>query len=110
VARAEALLGSARALLFEAIDASWSATCAGSLDAGSRARLRLAATNVARACAEAVDLMYDAGGGSSIYESGPLQRCFRDAHAVTQHAAVAPATYELAGRVLLDLPTDTSML
>jgi hypothetical protein len=31
-------------------------------------------------------------------------------HAVTQHIVVAPATYELAGKVLLGVEADTFML
>jgi hypothetical protein len=39
-----------------------------------------------------------------------LQRRFRDAHVATQHMMVAPPTYELAGRVLLGLPTDETLI
>ena len=55
-----------------------------------RARIRLAATNVGVRCAEAVDLAYNTGGGSSVYSSSPLQRCFRDIHTATQHLMVSP--------------------
>ena len=54
--------------------------------------------------------MYHAGGGTSIYDSSTLQRRFRDVHVATQHMMVAPATWELAGRLLLGLPTDTKQL
>jgi len=54
--------------------------------------------------------MYGAGGGTSIYQSSPLQRRFRDIHAATQHVMVGLPTYELAGRVLFGLETDTSVL
>ena len=40
----------------------------------------------------------------------PAPARFRDVHVVTQHMMVAPATWELAGRVLLGLETDTTML
>jgi alkylation response protein AidB-like acyl-CoA dehydrogenase len=68
-----------------------------------RAKLRVAATHAATASAQAVDLAYLTGGGSSIYETSLLQRCFRDAHAVTQHVGVAPDTLEDVGRVLFGL-------
>jgi hypothetical protein len=54
--------------------------------------------------------MYDLGGGSSLFLASPLQRRFRDAHAGTQHMMVAPPTYELTGRVLLNVPTDARQL
>ena len=61
-------------------------------------------TRRARAAAVAT-AMYEAGGGSSIYDTNPLQRRFRDVHVATQHMMVAPATSELAGRLLLGVPT-----
>jgi alkylation response protein AidB-like acyl-CoA dehydrogenase len=57
-----------------------------------------------------VDEAYRLGGGTSIYESSPLQRRFRDVHAATQHMLVAPATWELTGRLLLGLPTEADQL
>jgi len=54
--------------------------------------------------------MYLLGGGSSIYATSRLQRCFRDVHVATQHMMVAPPTYELSGRFLLGLDADTAQL
>ncbi|HJW70496.1 MAG TPA: hypothetical protein VJ829_14155, partial [Candidatus Binatia bacterium] len=82
----------------------------GTIDVPLRARLRLAATHATAASARAVDAAYTAGGGTSVYAESPLQRAFRDVHVVTQHMMVAPATWELTGRVLLGLETDTTML
>lgn len=111
VAEAEATLRSARAFLFEAIDDAWeAATKEGQIDLERRAFLRVAATHATRSSAAAVDRMYEAGGGSSIYKTSPLQRRFRDVHTATQHMMVAPPTLELAGRVMLGVETDTSQL
>ena len=49
-------------------------------------------------------------GGGAIYETGPLERRFRDVHAATQHMLVAPPTWELTGRSLLGLELDASQL
>jgi alkylation response protein AidB-like acyl-CoA dehydrogenase len=57
-----------------------------------------------------VDLMYEAGGGTSVYARHPLQRHFRDIHVATQHIMVGPASTSLVGRVLLGLDTDVAML
>jgi alkylation response protein AidB-like acyl-CoA dehydrogenase len=111
VARAEATLGAARAFLLATVDAAWTrARAAGVIDVRERARLRLAATHATLASADAVDRMYSAGGGTAVYAASPLQRCFRDIHVATQHMMVAPATLELAGRILLGLEADTAML
>ncbi len=111
VAEAEALLRSARAFLFDAIGAAWrTALGDGSISLAQRSLLRLAATHAATSAAKVVDLMYNAGGGTSVYATSPLQRQFRDIHVVTQHMMVAPPTYELTGRLFLGIDTDTSML
>ena len=66
-----------------------------------RALLRLAATHATRASAQVVDRMYQAGGGSAIYTTSPLQRHFRDIHVATQHVMVADPTFAMIGKVLL---------
>jgi indole-3-acetate monooxygenase len=105
------MIAAARAFLFEAVEQAWDAASAGGeIPLDRRARLRLAATHATLASAEVVDLMYNAGGGTSIYANSALQRFFRDVHVVTQHMMVAPATLELVGRVLFGLDADTSML
>lgn len=110
-AKAEALLASARALLFETLAQAWEvAGGAGEVPLQTRARLRLAATHMVRTAADVTRIAYDLGGGSALYLESPLQRRFRDAHAMTQHLMVQPATYELAGRVLLGQPVDAAML
>jgi len=111
VAEAEATVRSARAFLFDAIGDAWhAAQGTGAMTIAQRAALRLAATHATTSSAKVVDLMYNAGGGTSVYATSPLQRFFRDIHVVTQHMMVAPATYELTGRLFLGLDTDTSML
>jgi alkylation response protein AidB-like acyl-CoA dehydrogenase len=111
VARAEAAVRSGRALLMETVDEAYAAAQAGGeMTLQRRTGLRLAATNATTASARAVDLVYTAAGGSSIYESSTLQRRFRDIHVATQHIMVSPSMYELTGRLLLGLPTDPATL
>ncbi len=110
-ARAEASLESANALVAREITAAWGQITAGDpVDLPSRARLRLAATHLVRTSAGVARTAYDLAGGTSVYATSPLQRRFRDAHVATQHMMVAPPTLELAGRVLLGLPTDDAAL
>jgi alkylation response protein AidB-like acyl-CoA dehydrogenase len=111
VAKAQAQLASARAWLVEEIAASWELASRGDeLPTERRAALRLAATHAVDASVKATDICYTLAGGSSVYRISPLQRRFRDVHVITQHMMVAAPTYELAGRVLLGLPTDPSMV
>jgi alkylation response protein AidB-like acyl-CoA dehydrogenase len=111
VSRAEAILRSARAFYYEAIENAWqSALVEGRIEVAHRRDIRLATTHATRAAADAVDLMYHLAGGTSVYRSSPLQRIFRDIHVATQHMMVSPATLELTGRLLLGLETDTAML
>jgi alkylation response protein AidB-like acyl-CoA dehydrogenase len=111
IAQAEAGLRAARSYLYEAVAAAWeTASAGGAVSIDERSALRLAATHATSASAAAVDAAYALGGGTSIYETSPLQRRFRDVHAATQHMLVGPATWELTGRILLGLPTDTAQL
>lgn len=111
LAKAEAQLRSARAYYYDAVGTAWKAAAQGDeLDVAARAGLRLAATHATRSSADVTRVMYDQGGGSSVFLSNALQRKFRDGHVGTQHVMVAPATYELTGRVFMGLPTDASML
>ncbi|MEX0785309.1 MAG: acyl-CoA dehydrogenase family protein [Dehalococcoidia bacterium] len=104
IARAEALLGSARAYLYESVEEMWDSLLRGDeATMMQRTKMRLATCNAAIASAQAVDIAYNLGGGTSIYKKSQLQRCFRDVHAATQHAAVAPDGMENTGRVLFGL-------
>ena len=108
VARAEALHRSGRSFLFEAIEAMWDEVRkSGNATMKSRLDLRLACTQAALNSAQAVDLMCEAGGATSIYSSSPLERAFRDVHTAIQHIAVTPGSLELSGRILLGLEPGT---
>ena len=104
-------LRSARAYLLESVTELWASVNRGEKPTMvQRANLRIAATHATTSAARAVDLIYTAGGGSALYASNPLQRAFRDVHAVTQHMSVAPATHELHGKLLLGVELDAPML
>jgi alkylation response protein AidB-like acyl-CoA dehydrogenase len=112
LAAAVARLRAARALLHEAIGAAWQEAVAhGEVPVERRTALRLASTHAARTGAEVTATAYRLGGSSSVYETrSPLPRRFRDANVATQHMLVAPATWELTGRLLLSLDTDVTQL
>jgi alkylation response protein AidB-like acyl-CoA dehydrogenase len=111
VSRAEAMLQSSRGFFYDSVARAYEAAKGeGSLSAEMRRDIRLATTHAVRESAKAVDLMYDLGGGTSVFRTSPLQRIFRDVHTATQHMMVAPSILELTGRLFLGLETDTSLL
>jgi alkylation response protein AidB-like acyl-CoA dehydrogenase len=108
VGKAEALVRSARAFLIDELRGIWDTVAAGEMPSvPQRAVARLAAAQAASASAQAVDLIYNAAGGTALYETSLIERCFRDVHATTQHVGIASANFEISGRVLLGLDPGT---
>ena len=106
--KAEALLRSARAFLIDELQGIWGTVAAGEMPSiRQRAVARLAAAQAASASSQAVDLLYNAAGGTAIYEHNLLERCFRDVHATTAHVGISSANFEISGRVLLGLDPGT---
>jgi len=110
LAQAEADLRSARSFYYEALDDAWQCALAGEdVSLVMRRNLRLATTHAVIKSAQVVDVMYNLGGGSAVYEKSRLQRHFRDIHVATSHIMVAPTTLETAGRLFFGLETNTAM-
>ncbi len=104
VARAEAIVQSARAFLRQAVEALWQ----GALEQArpsiaARAALRLAATHVIQQSAEAVQLAYRTCGSTAIFAVSPLQRRFQDAHVISQQVQGRLSHYEVVGQHLLGM-------
>jgi len=73
-----------------------------------RARIRSDLGAVCQRAKEAVDILNTASGGSSIYNSVPIQRIERDVQTLNLHAILHPNTnLELYGRVLCGLEPNT---
>lgn len=110
-ADAEARLRAGRAYLHAEVAEAWEHACADRApDLRRRVRIRLAAIAAAQAAGRAVDAVYTLAGGSSVFDSSPLQRCMRDVHVVTQHVMVTPRLRETLGRAMLGADVDASML
>ncbi len=104
VARARGLVDAARAHVTSAgrdVFARVKAGAAPTVD--DQVRLRLAYVTAAEGFARAVDLARNAAGMNAIALGNPLERCWRDAHAVTQHVAIAPSHFERLGRITFGL-------
>ncbi len=80
-------------------------------DIETRARFRRNGAYSVNLCTQAVDIVFGLAGGSGLYDTSPIQRAFRDAHAINAHIAfnmdAAGTTY---GRVALGLPPDSPLL
>lgn len=101
LANADTELRAARALLYESAGEVWAAAVeAVPLSLEQRGAARAAAAWATARAAAVVDTAYRSGGGSSIYAECPLQRRFRDVHAITQHFLVKPDTLTTAGAIL----------
>lgn len=105
---ADATLRAARGLLHAEADAAW-ARAAGDqpptvLD---RARMRATGPKVTSLAVEVVDAAYAAGGGTSLYDSSPLQRRLRDIRALTQHAGVSADFFGVVGALMVGEDVDT---
>jgi indole-3-acetate monooxygenase len=72
----------------------------------AKIRLQLAVCFAAEACAEAVRLVNDVAGGSSIRCDRPFERHFRDCHVLLQHTSKSSARYATAGRLMFGLDND----
>jgi alkylation response protein AidB-like acyl-CoA dehydrogenase len=102
IGEAESTLRSARAYVYEAIREAWQTV----LDTGgpteeTRVAQNLAGTHAAALASNVVDTVWHLAGTSGIREGHPLERRFRDVHVGRQNIAVSPATYGVAGRMLL---------
>ncbi|MBL8329766.1 MAG: hypothetical protein JNJ71_13020 [Rubrivivax sp.] len=107
----EAAWMSARLVLKEQTARCWEqAVREGELAPEARRLLRVAAINAVERSTRVVDLCYGAAGGSSIHDTSPLQRMFRDMHVATQHGINGPLFTERLGKIALGLSQDASLL
>jgi tetratricopeptide (TPR) repeat protein len=102
VGRAEAALRAARSCVYQTIEELWHEvqhTRANRQEAIPL--LNLAGTQAATLAAQAVDLIRNTAGTSSIYRTSPLARRFRDIDVATQNLAIRSENYVSAGRLFL---------
>jgi alkylation response protein AidB-like acyl-CoA dehydrogenase len=110
IGNADRTLSAARALLMNEANKIWSNAVAGNpLAPNDQVEAIATVAWVAHTAASIVDSCYTAGGGSAPYDSSPLQRCLRDIHTLTQHAAAAEGWVTRAGAILLGQPAEFSV-
>lgn len=105
VAEAAALVDAARLLLLRDCRETVAAIRAGRApDIDTRLRNRRDHAFGARLAVQAVDRLFEAAGGAGLFNDGPLQRAWRDVHAVAMHISLNwDAIGTLYGRNLLGL-------
>jgi alkylation response protein AidB-like acyl-CoA dehydrogenase len=111
VAVTEAKWQSARAFLMQTLEQMWQTAVRGeSFTMQQRAALRLAAVHAIHQSKEVVETTYHLAGGSAIFENQAFERRLRDIHAVTQQVQSQFSNFEVAGQVLLGLPSASKLI
>lgn len=104
VGRADTMLTSARAHLFEVVGDFWATLVEDKEPAPAQvAQFMTLHTYVVGVCVDVVQLVFKAAGGTAVYQKGPLDRCLRDVLTMNQHVVGTLRTYEMAGRLLLGM-------
>ncbi len=108
VAEAEASLRAARAFVREAFADIWTTVTAGDQPTvRQRINVVLATVQACRAGTEAADTVFKLAGGGALYDTSPIQRCWRDLHAAGQHIYMGAENWKNLGLALHDQEFDT---
>ena len=110
VAVADTEVRAARTLLYATVDAAWHRAHHQLADLETRRNLRSAIVHAFQTGLRVIQSMNAAVGGSSVFESSPLQRHLRDVQTASAHFMVGMPVMELAGRTFFDPEADTSGL
>jgi len=102
VARAEAMLRSARLLFYDSLEQAWAQAVRGErFTLEQKADLLLAGAHATTTAAKVTDLMHRIGGTTGIYTRSPLERHFRDAQTLRHHGFLSENRFEAVGQVYL---------
>jgi indole-3-acetate monooxygenase len=106
-----ASLNSSEAYLYHELRSAWMQVSNGDdLTLQQKAAMLLAVTHTNQSCLQAIDLMYSAGGSSSVYVRNKLALYFADAQVIRQHGFVNESRYETAAQIYLGLPPDLAVV
>ncbi|MCD2188949.1 acyl-CoA dehydrogenase family protein [Actinomycetospora soli] len=104
IGRAECALAAARVFADTAAADLWESVRAGAPDPRAQGRLAMATAHALRTAVDVVDVCYRHAGASSMRLDDPLQRCFRDLHAVAGHVFYSAEADRTVGRHRLRPP------
>lgn len=109
--RAEAILGAARACLYDSVGRAWETASGGEmLTQRNKIDIQLAASHAVQSAAEVAQLVHQAAGSSAIRREHAFERRFRDIHVITQHAFASFNRFESEGKLLFSQKTDWPFL
>jgi alkylation response protein AidB-like acyl-CoA dehydrogenase len=109
--KAEIELASARALALQLLSEIYVETEArGAPPPPRQAEARAAATYITEVAQRVTSVAFQAAGGGALFDSNPLQRCFRDVSAAGQHFFVSQTAYRALGQLRLNQPDANPML
>ena len=111
IARAHALIGSARSYIFDIIGQFWAILQAGDIPTlQERAALGGCYVHTFRACLEAVQLLYETVGSTAIYRTCPLDRHLRDLITIGQHILAQTKLLEVVGGMWFGVEPENPLL
>ena len=109
--KAELQLASARALAFQIVSSVWTEARAGRVPPPPmQAEARAAAMYITEVAQRVTTVAFQSAGGGALFDTNPLQRCFRDVHAAGQHFMVSQSSYRALGQFKLAQPDANPML
>ena len=109
--KAELEISAARALAIATVSAAWEQAATGSVPPPAmQAEVRTAASYVTEVAQRVTTVAFQSMGGGALYDTNPLQRCFRDVYAAGQHLTMSQSSFRALGQFKLNQPDANPML
>jgi alkylation response protein AidB-like acyl-CoA dehydrogenase len=109
--KAEMELASVRALAMQLLSELYAEAQGGRTPPPTRqAEARAASTYVTEVAQRVTSVAFQAAGGGALFDTNPLQHCFRDVLAAGQHFVVSQTSYQALGQFKLNQPDANPML
>ncbi|MFE3544329.1 acyl-CoA dehydrogenase family protein [Nocardia sp. NPDC059177] len=105
--KAEAKYRAARGYLYDTVDQLWQHQLTGEFVTTEHGiAMQLAACFVIETAREISEIVHEIAGSTGFRESSSLEKLFRDAHTLSQHAFASQTRYESAVKAMLGKPND----
>ncbi len=105
--RAEARWRAARSYIYETIEELWKHQLTGEFVTTAHAiDMQLAACFAIESSREVTEMVHEIAGSTGFQEASPLEKLFRDAHTMSQHAFASAARFESAAKAIFGFDND----